>query len=502
MRRLLVLLALFLAAPAAAATIEGTTHGDVLVGTQAPDTIVAGVGNDAIQAAWGGIDTVDCGRGIDIVSADLTDKVAPNCEIVSRRLSVDSSSNPSGQHETAVEPDAVASGSTVLAAFQVGRFQSGGSSNIGFALSRDAGRTWRRGLLPSLTVESSPGGTERAASDPSVAYDAAHGVWLIATLTLEQNASHVMVSRSADGMHWSAPAVAATGALLDKEWIACDNGPSSPFHGRCYVLYADDQKNVTTSQSSDDGGVTWSQPVTATRVLVGTQPVALADGTLVTLAGDYHGSMGLTGTIEGFRSADGGATFSTFTVSDIQSARPGQMRAIPLPSLQVDAAGTLDVAWDDCRFRTACAENDIVLSSSHDEGLTWSAPQRVPIVPVSSTQSSFIPALAADPSRAGGLAIVYAYFLPGSCDRGSCLLGIGLVQSRDGGASWTAPQQLDAEPMTMDRLAQAEGGRMVGDYFSAAFSGGRVVPVFTLAASPLNGRLREAIFASSLRALG
>jgi hypothetical protein len=41
---------------------------------------------------------------------------------------------------------------------------------------------------------------------------------------------------------------------------------------------------------------------------------------------------------------------------------------------------------------------------------------------------------------------------------------------------------------------------MVGDYFSTSFAGGRVVPVFTLATSPLKGRLREAIFAASLPA--
>ncbi len=43
---------------------------------------------------------------------------------------------------------------------------------------------------------------------------------------------------------------------------------------------------------------------------------------------------------------------------------------------------------------------------------------------------------------------------------------------------------------------------MVGDYFSVSYAGDRVVPVFALATAPLNGRLREAIFAASLRANG
>src|SRR5579862_817019 len=176
MRRLAIVLALVIAAPAAAATIR------TVQGTQ---------GNDFIQASFDGVDRVDCKRGFDVVTADLRDSVAASCEVVSRRLSVDSSTNSSSRHETAVEPDDFAFGSTVVATYQVGRFATGGASNIGFAVSRDAGRTWQRGLLPALTVESDPPGPERAASDPAVTYDAVHGVWLITTLTLEQTGTRV-----------------------------------------------------------------------------------------------------------------------------------------------------------------------------------------------------------------------------------------------------------------------------------------------------------------------
>ena len=63
-------------------------------------------------------------------------------------------------------------------------------------------------------------------------------------------------------------------------------------------------------------------------------------------------------------------------------------------------------------------------------------------------------------------------------------------------------QRLDAQPMSMSWLPRSEGGRMVGDYFSVAYAGGRVVPVFTLATSPVKTRFREAIFATSLQPLG
>ena len=98
--------------------------------------------------------------------------------------------------------------------------------------------------------------------------------------------------------------------------------------------------------------------------LVGTQPVIRPDGALVVLAGDYVGDAALTGAIVELRSTDGGATFARSTVSDLQSADNAPMRATSLPSVDVDAAGTIYAAWADCRFRVACAHNDIVLSTS------------------------------------------------------------------------------------------------------------------------------------------
>ena len=486
-----------LTASAGAATIRGTVRGDAIVGTPSADTITAGPGNDLVQAAWGGVDRVDCGGGRDIVSADATDRVSANCEVVSRRLSVDTSTNPAGQHETAVEPDSFAWGSTVVAAYQVGRFENGGASNIGTSVSTDAGRTWKRALLPAVTGESQPPGPESAASDPTVAYDAVHGVWLVATLTIESNGSHVYVAHSTDGLHWSAPVDVASGPQLDKDWIACDNNVASPYRGRCYAEFTDDAKNMTVSQSSDDGGLTWSAPVKAYTILVGTQPVILPNGTLVVVAGDYTDEDALTGSIASLRSTDGGATFTRATVATLHAATNGYMRAASLPSVDVDSAGTIYAVWHDCRFRPGCTANDMVLSTSTD-GVTWTTPTRVPISPVASTLDAFIPGLAADPARPGRLGLVYAFFTPGSCARGACTLEMGFISSPDGGKTWTAPQRLDAQPMQASWLAKTTSGRMVGDYFSTSFAGGRVVPVFTLATSPLNGRFREAIFAASL----
>jgi hypothetical protein len=467
----LLLLALVLVSSAAGATVRGTKKADL------------------IAVAFGSSrDVVHCGDGVDVVSADLGDRVASDCEIVSRRLSVDPYRNGDSQHETSVEPDDFAFGNTVVAAYQIGRRAEGASANIGTAVSTDRGRTWTRTVLPGITVNQ--GGKETAASDPSVAYDALHGVWLVSTLTIHPNGTTLTASRSTDGLHWAAPVTAAVGPLLDKEWVACDNGATSPFHGRCYLEYTDDQKNITVSQSSDDGGLTWSPAVRAGTVLVGAQPAIQPNGTLTVVAGDYRGEEALTGFMVALRSSDGGATFQRFTVSDLRSADSSPLRAISLPSLDVDSNGTIYTAWHDCRFRATCTANDMVLSTSTD-GATWTAPTRI-----TSGPTAFIPGLGADPANPAHLALVYAFFHPGK------KLGVALVQSVNGGRTWAKPQRLSTQQMPMGWLPKSEGGQMVGDYFSVAFAGDRVVPVFTLATSPVGTRFREAIFATSLKALG
>jgi BNR repeat protein len=492
--------ALLPAAAASADTVRAGAHKALLEGTPGADVLAGGKGADAVQAAFGGVDRVRCGLGRDVVDADLADRVARDCEVVARRLSVDTSTSKASQHETAVEPDSFSFGATVVAAFQLGRFEHGAASSIGTAVSTDAGRTWRRTVLPALTVESRPAGTNVRASDPSVAYDPVHGVWLVGTLALDDSASHVTVSRSPDGLHWAAPVTVATGPSLDKDWLACDGGAASAHRGRCYATYTDDLRSATVVQHSDDGGVTWSEPVRASAMLVGTQPAILPDGRLVVVAGDYVGAAGLTGAIESLVSADGGETFARARIAPLQARSGAPIRAIALPSADVDPAGRVYAVWHDCGLRPGCGGNDLVLATSTD-GLSWTAPAAIRLAPGGASVSAFLPGLAADPTLAGHLGLVFAEWLPGSCPR-ACRVGVGFVSSLDGGLTWSAPQRLSTQPVQPQWLARSGGGRMLGDYFSTSYAAGRFVPVFALATSPLRGRLREAVFGASLPAAG
>src|SRR5947209_6254148 len=155
------------------------------------------------------------------------------------QISGDPYTNPTSNHKTQVEPDSFAFGNTIVSTFQSGRFFDGGASNIGFATSTNAGETWTHGFLPSSTVYATPKGIYPRASDPSVAYDANHKVWIISWLGIVTPSGpvDVLVSRSTNGgLTWGKPVVVnKTGHFNDKNWSVCDDSASSPFFGNCYT---------------------------------------------------------------------------------------------------------------------------------------------------------------------------------------------------------------------------------------------------------------------------
>src|SRR5207244_12287277 len=110
-----------------------------------------------------------------------------------------------------VEPSAVAQGSTIVSAFQVGRGGQG-ALNTGWATSTDGGATWTNGFLPGVTTSSTPPGTYVRTADNVVAYDRVHSTWLIGSLGMKSASSSspyaaLLVSRSTDGVTWGSPAV-------------------------------------------------------------------------------------------------------------------------------------------------------------------------------------------------------------------------------------------------------------------------------------------------------
>ena len=195
------------------------------------------------------------------------------------KVSDDPYSNPASQHQTEVEPDTFSSGSTVVSAFQVGRFFNGGSTDIGFATSTNNGGSWTAGFIRGLTFTSGLGGATGApferVSDPSVAYDAEHAAWLISLIPLLPDTSTptVFVNRSTDdGRTWSPPVSipppVAKSADLDKNWTVCDN-VSTRFRGHCYTeldnFGSGNDMLMSTSSEVGTRGACRSRPPATTR---------------------------------------------------------------------------------------------------------------------------------------------------------------------------------------------------------------------------------------------
>jgi hypothetical protein len=438
-------------------------------------------GPDKLQTANGVRDTVYCGRGHDLATVDAFDRVL-GCEVVSRQTSRDTYKNRQSQHETEVEPDSFANGNTVVAVFQVGRIFDGGARSIGFAVSHNRGKTWKHGVLKGLPTPS---------TDPTIAYDRRHGVWLAVSLVFPQGSS-LLVSRSRNGSSWSNPVTAVQTSSFgqDKQWIACDNWPQSPHFGTCYLSYSDTIGEQVVAQWSADGGLTWSAPVAAPgfpgresirgSYAPGVQPLVLPSGRAVIAFYDQ-------GKLSVVWSDDGGQTWTEKTGVAPADYRPHNgIRAAPLPTSAVDSDGRAYVAWADCTFQPGCTANDIVYTTSVD-GLTWTPVTRIP----TGGGDSELPGFDADPTRKGRLALAY-YVLRGSS------LDVRFVWSRNSGATWSKPQLLNSRRVPVSGIARTSQGSMVGDYISTSFAGGRAVPVFALAPKPRGGRLREAIFTTSL----
>jgi BNR repeat-like domain len=417
------------------------------------------------------------------------------------QVSADPYTNTTSQHATELEPDTFAYGGTVVGTFQVGRFFNGGASDIGVVRSGNGGASWDAPGFLHLTFNSGNASIPYArASDPSVAYDAAHGVWMVSSLPLLPDVSSptVLVNRSTDdGRTWgpaiSIPPPVSNSVDLDKNWTVCDNNASSPFRGHCYTEldnFGDGDLELMTT--STDGGLTWSTPIRTdgNDKGLGGQPVVQPNGRVIV---PFES---LNGTISAFYSVNGGASWSRgFTVSHIRfHGNTGHLRTSPLPSAEIAGDGKVYVAWEDCRFRKGCPANDIVFSTSTD-GVSWTDPARVPIDDVTSGVDHFIPGLAVDPATSGAgthLALTY-YFYPDTTCAGGCQLDVGYISSPDGGAHWSAPTQL-AGPMTLDQIAQTSQGPMVGDYISTSISSGRATTVFAVGKPATTAAFDEAMY--------
>ncbi len=356
----------------------------------------------------------------------------------------------------------------LVAAWQQDRRAAGAAFGIAVAVSRNGGDTWRETMLPGLTQCAR--GVYRLASDPwtAIGPDGAAYVGALGVDPTGRVGTAVAVSTSRDGgASWGNPIVVASvdpaSATLDKPSILAD-----PKHaGRVYAVWANYPRGLTANYvalaRSDDAGRTWTRPVTVYRGRGESQNnllMALPDGSVVDLFVEESDSReGAPARVAAARSNDGGATWSApvtvanfqFTVTrDPQTG--AEIRSIGQDIAATISRGRLYVTWfENHREGTS----SIWLSTSKDDGVTWSAPRTL----VEEAAQAFLPTLAA--AGDGRLGVTW-YDLRNSSAGPGLGTEVWCAVSSDQGASWRS-RKLDG-PFDLRLAPTSSLGLFVGDY--------------------------------------
>lgn len=259
---------------------------------------------------------------------------------------------------------------------------------LGVIYTFDSGNTWKESELPLKQ------GWD-CMTDPAVAFDDFGNAFLIGE-PCKFNPDKVGTSgdltglgmaayRSKDGgVTWEAPVQLTTDTNDDKQWVACDNTPSSPFYGNVYVAWG--ASSPLRFARSTDHGETWTgkgneAPGSSLVSLSFAPEVSVSpDGTVHIL---WH--IDSSSEIKYLRSTDGGNSFEPVktVVSGVESLRGnlpvagnwphfdnGKFRVITLVTDCAASDKILLVAWADMRE----GRSRIYYRRSLDNGVTWEGP--------------------------------------------------------------------------------------------------------------------------------
>jgi hypothetical protein len=256
---------------------------------------------------------------------------------------------------------------------------TGGS---GFSSSIDGGVSFvDHGVHPR-----GPGG--RSSGDPSVVWRRSDGLFYYAALCDAGLCIWQSLDDCTSFFQYSVIHYGPWGD--DKEFMAVDNNPTSPYYGRLYVAWTnfDAGERIYVTHSSELG---WSPPVAVSAEDVDVQgawPTVAPNGDLYVGWVRWETYPDGPIDIEIVRSTDGGASFSqvtrpltgavnprdaTATYGCYRPALNGNIRYIPSPQLAVGPDGVLHVvySYDPDGYDTGDVV-DVFYRRSTDNGATWS----------------------------------------------------------------------------------------------------------------------------------
>lgn len=261
----------------------------------------------------------------------------------------------------------------------------------------------------------------------------------------------------------------------DKEWMAIDQSPRSPYYRRMYVAWRPSDFQALWSTYSDDGGLTWADPIAATGGDVhSAYPVVDANGRLLLFYVDPL-NVDVPGTIRFVVSDDGGETFGPpqKVIDIVQPTSPlndrDKFRVLSILSAAVDPSdpARLYVAWTDARDVESSGA-DALLVHSRDGGASWSAPIRLSTEPPGQVRDDFLPAI-----HVGARGRLHAFWMDRRGDPDNVLINAMYRASDDGGLTW-GPSSRVSDAATDHNIAVPENSPSPGDYWGLDSVGNRV----------------------------
>ena len=452
------------------------------------------------------------------------------------------------ESDTAVEPSIATNPNNPLnavASYQQGRDPNGGSADLGFATTIDGGKSWHSGNLGLTSTTGNTGSEFNHASDPVVAFGPNNTVYESSLLLNEDmtgsgsvNQAALGVSVSKDGgLTWAPPTVMhlddasevqTIGLFDDKNWIGVDMGTGVGHHfGRVYVvwdiqqviLYAycdpdnpastkpgcDQASNWSVTPNMDDPGTISGFGVAYNSSAIGSYPLILQNGNLEIVFNDEGAAVTTISSApqiaEVTTLAPAGAvpwpapltfpTVETVVGSDDAVAVRLQRASPDMPTAAVDpATGRVAVGWAGDKFRSSgdrLNEPEVAVSTDAT-GQSFSAPIRV--VPATTPTNDNVDRYNAmlDWGPGSQLRVGWRQRQESPAVQNfSSQVDTYYAESNDFGATFTAPLQVNSQPMNVGWCAFSRGGCFLGDYNQLAAAGDLTYIVRTEATDPGNG---------------
>jgi hypothetical protein len=429
---------------------------------------------------------------VPLLKVSQPNTLAPNCDGVTAEGTLFGG--------TALEPQVAVSplaSTNVIAVWQQNRWSSGGSQAIGVAASFDGGNSWSLSNAPFFSRcaggSASNAGNYPRVSNPWVSIAPNGTAYALALafagdVLASGSASAMLVSQSLDGgANWTLPIALiqdGAGFFNDKGSLTADPTDSN-FVYAVWDRLTTKNTGPTYFTLTANANSTWAtaRPIYdpgANNQTIANIIVVTPNGTLVDLFNEIDTAADGTASshLKAISSTDHGTTWSTKPVSiaemlGVGTTDPngGQVRdSVLLFTTAVGPTGTIYVAWQDARFSSG-DHDGIALSSSSDNGATWSTPVEVN---GDTAVQAFTPTL--DVSVAGVIGVSYYDLRNAHYLKTALLADAWIVTSAD---AKTFTETHLSGPFDLQLAPDTTEGYFLGDYQALINNGQVFQPLYT-----------------------